>query len=227
MESIDVTVREGDSFDELYLAFQKPVGTARDFSGSELIAQVKETFGASTIVDSFGITKLDTTGHLKLALTSSQTEALARNVSLGYSERNLEYDVGRQTADPGDASAKFLWDLKELYYIAEGSGIASVTSGTVIDAGLGTNRIRFATSGNHNLTSNDIVRIAGTTVSGYNTTYATNTLSIISNTVFEIVPGSGGTPNYSSDATGGTLSVLKEDTIVLGTLQVKPRITSI
>jgi hypothetical protein len=152
---------------------------------------------------------------------------LARNISLGYSERNLEYDVGRQTADPGDASAKFLWDLKELYYIAEGSGIASVTSGTVIDAGLGTNRIRFTTSGNHNLTSNDIVRVAGTTVSGYNTTYTTNTLSIISNTVFEIVPGSGGTPNYSSDATGGTLSVLKEDTIVLGTLQVKPRITSI
>ena len=34
MESIDVTVREGDSFDELYLAFQKPIGTARDFSGS-------------------------------------------------------------------------------------------------------------------------------------------------------------------------------------------------
>lgn len=227
MESINVTVREGDSFDELYLAFQKPIGTARDFSGSELIAQVKETFGASTVVDSFGITKLETTGHLKLALTSSQTEVLARNVSLGYAERTLEYDVGRQAVDPGDASAKFLWDLKELYYIAEGSGIASVASGTVIDASLGTNRIRFTTSGNHNLTTNDIVRIAGTTVSGYNTTYTTNTLSIISNTVFEIVPGSGGTPNYSSDATGGTLSVLKEDTIVLGTLQVKPRITSI
>ena len=64
MESIDVTVREGDSFDELYLAFQKPVGTSRDFSGSELVAQIKETFGATTVVDSFGITKLDTTGHL-------------------------------------------------------------------------------------------------------------------------------------------------------------------
>jgi len=227
MESIDVTVREGDSFDELYLAFQKPIGTPRDFSSSELVAQIRETFGATTTVDSFGITKLSTTGHLKLALTSSQTEDLARNISLGYAERNLEYDVGRQAVDPGDAAAKFLWDLKELYYISEGSGIASVSSGTVIDAGLGTNRIRFTTSGNHNLTSNDIVRVAGTTVSGYNTTYTTNTLSIISNTVFEIVPGSGGTPNYSSDATGGTLSVLKEDTIVLGTLQVKPRITSI
>ena len=117
--------------------------------------------------------------------------------------------------------------MKELYYIPEGSGIASVTSGTVIDAGLGTNRIRITTSGNHNLSPNDIVRVAGTTVAGYNTTYTTNTLSIVSNTVFEIVPGSGGTPNFSSNATGGTINVLKEDTIVLGTLQVLPRITSI
>ena len=227
MESIDVTVREGDSFDELYLAFQKPVGTPRDFSGSELVAQIRETFGATTVVDSFGITKLSTTGHLKLALTASQTEALGRDIETGYVERNILYDVGRQGADPVDVTALYLWDLKELFYVPEGSGIASVSSGTVIDAGLGTNRIRITTSGNHNLTANDIVRVAGTTVSGYNTTYTTNTLSIISNTVFEIVPGSGGTPNYSSDATGGTINVLKEDTIVLGTLQVKPRITSI
>ena len=34
MESINVTVREGDNFDELFLAFQKPVGTPHDFSGS-------------------------------------------------------------------------------------------------------------------------------------------------------------------------------------------------
>ena len=102
---------------------------------------------------------------------------------------------------------------------SEGSGIASVTAGTVIDAGLGTNRIRITTSGAHNLNPNDIVRVAGTTVAGYNTTYTTNTLSIVSNTVFEIVPGSGGTPNFSSNATGGTINVLKEDTIVLGTLQ--------
>jgi hypothetical protein len=152
---------------------------------------------------------------------------LGRDISTGYIERDLAYSSARQSVDPLDVTAVYLWDLKELFYVAEGSGIASVTSGTVIDAGLGTNRIRFTTSGNHNLTANDIIRVAGTTVSGYNTTYTTNTLSIISNTVFEIVPGSGGTPNYSSDATGGTLNVLKEDTIVLGTLQVKPRITSI
>ena len=45
-------------------------------------------------------------------------------------------------------------------------------------------------------------------------------------TVFEIVPFAN-VPVFSSNATGGTLQVLKEDTIVLGTLQVKPRITSL
>ena len=225
MESINVTVREGDSFDELYLAFQKPVGTPRNFTSSEVVAQIKETFGGS-VVDTFGITKLPTTGHLKLALTASQTEALRRNISSGYSERNITYDVGRQAADPGDIGALYLWDLKELYYVDEGNGIASITQGTAVDVGLGTYRMRVTTSGNHNLTSTDIVRLSGTSVSGYNLTYTANTLNIVSNTVFEVVPG-GGTPLFSSVASGGTLKVLKEDTIVLGTLQVKPRITSI
>ena len=225
MESINVTVREGDSFDELYLAFQKPIGTPRDFSSSELLAQIKETFGGN-VIDSFGITKLPTTGHLKLALTASQTEALRRNINAGYIDRDLVYDVGRQAADPADIGALYLWDLKELYYVEEGSGIASVTQGTLVDALTSSYRMRVTTSGNHNLSSTDIVRLAGTSVSGYNTTYTANTLSIISNTVFEVVP-SGGAPLFSSVASGGTLRVLKEDTIVLGTLQVKPRITSI
>lgn len=225
MESINVTVREGDSFDELYLAFQKPVGTPRNFTSSEVVAQIKETFSGS-VVDTFGITKLPTTGHLKLALTASQTEALRRNIGSGYDERSITYDVGRQAADPADIGALYLWDLKELYYVDEGSGVASVTQGTVVDAGLGTYRMRVTTSGNHNLTSTDIVRLSGTSVSGYNLTYTANTLNIVSNTVFEVVP-SGGTPLFSSVASGGTLKVLKEDTIVLGTLQVKPRITSI
>lgn len=225
MESINVTVREGDSFDELYLAFQKPVGTARDFTNSEVLAQIKETFGG-TVVDTFGITKLDATGHLKLALTASQTEALRRNIASGYSERVITYDVGRQAADPADIGALYLWDLKELYYVEEGSGIASVTQGAVVDALLGTYRMRVTTSGGHNLSSTDIVRLAGVSVSGYNATYTANTLNIVSNTVFEVIP-TAGTPLFSSTASGGTLRVLKEDTIVLGTLQVKPRITSI
>lgn len=225
MESINVTIREGDSFDELYIAFQKPIGTARDFAGSELIAQIKETFGGS-VVDSFGITKLSNTGHLKLALSASQTEALGRRVDLGYTERGLAYDVGRQAADPPDLDVVYLWDLKELYYVEEGDSIVSISEGTVVDSELDTKRMRVTTVGNHNLVPTDIVRITGTSVSGYNTTYGANTLDIISNTIFEVVPAAG-TPLFTSAASGGTLKVLKEDTIVLGTLQVKPRITSI
>lgn len=225
MESIDVTVREGDSFDELYVAFQKPIGTPRDFTNSELIAQIKETFGG-TVVDQFGVIKLDTAGHLKLALTSTQTEALRRDIGEGYTDRTLLYDVGRQAADPFDITSVYLWDLKELFYVEEGSGIASITQGAVVDELIPSYRVKVTTSGNHKLSSTDIVRIDGTTVSGYNTTYTANTLNIISDTVFEIVP-SVGVPLFSSVASGGTLRVLKEDTIVLGTLKVKPRITSI
>ena len=226
MESIDVTVREGDSFDELYLAYEKPLGTPHDFTSSELLAQIKETFGGN-VVDSFTITKLNTTGHLKLALSSAQTEALRRGIDSGYTERNITYDVGRQAADPPDIGSKYLWDLKELYYVEESNGIASITQGVLIDALVQTYRIRVTTIGNHNLGPSDIIRITGTSVAGYNATYTANTLDIISQNVFEIIPGQGGTPVFSVPSTGGTLRVLKEDTIVLGTLQVKPRITSI
>lgn len=225
MESINVTVREGDSFDELYLAFQKPIGTYRDFTNSELIAQIKETFGGD-VVDSFNITKLVTTGHLKLALSSAQTEALRRNIASGYDERLITYDVGRQAADPADIGALYLWDLKELYYVEEGTGIVQITQGTIIDPLLETYRIRVTTIDRHNLGPSDIVRITGTGVAGYNATYTANTLDILSEREFEILPVNN-TPIFSANSFGGTLRVLKEDTIVLGTLQVKPRITSI
>jgi hypothetical protein len=225
MESINVTVREGDSFDELFLVFEKPLGTARNFTNSTLLAQIKETFGTNTVLDVWNIIKLDQIGHLKLGLTSNQTEALARNVSLGYSDRDLTYDVSRQAVDPSDAGSVFLWDLKELFFV-DGPAISSVTQGALISAELGTYRLRVTTVTPHRLASSDVVRITGTTVGGYNATYATNSLSIISGTVFEIVPFAS-VPVFSSSATGGTLQVLKEDTIVLGTLQVKPRITSL
>lgn len=225
MESINVTVREGDSFDELYLAFEKPLGTRRDFTNSQLLAQIKETFGGD-VVDTFNITKLSTPGHLKLALSSAQTEALRRVIPLGYDERAITYDVGRQAADPQDIGALYLWDLKELYYVEEGNGISQITQGALIDELLQTYRIRVTTIDKHNLGPTDIVRITGTSVSGYNATYAANTLSIISDRVFEIVPVNN-VPVFSATSSGGTLRVLKEDTIVLGTLRVKPRITSI
>ena len=225
MESINVTVREGDSFDELYLAFQKPIGTYRDFTNSELIAQIKETFGGS-VIDTFNITKLVTTGHLKLALSSSQTEALRRNIASGYDERLITYDVGRQAADPADIGALYLWDLKELYYVEEGTGIVQIVRGSVIDPLLERYRIRVTTIDRHNLGPSDIVRITGTGIAGYNATYTANTLEILSEREFEILPVNN-TPIFSANSLGGTLRVLKEDTIVLGTLQVKPRITSI
>lgn len=225
MESINVTVREGDSFDELYLAFQKPIGTYRDFASSELIAQIKETFGGN-VVDSFNITKLDATGHLKLGLSSYQTETLRRNLASGYEERLLTYDVGRQAADPADIGAVYLWDLKELYYSEVGNGISQITQGSEIDPLLQTNRVLVTTVDPHGLGSTDVIRITGTSVAAYNTTYAVNTLDIISEREFEIIPANN-TPIFSASSVGGTLRVLKEDTIVLGTLQVKPRITSI
>lgn len=226
MESINVTVREGDSFDELYLAYQKPLGTPRDFSSSTLLAQIKEVFGSQTVIDTWNVIKLATTGHLKLGLTSNQTEALARNISLGYADRSLTYDVGRQAADPPDASAVYLWDLKELFFVDAAQSIASISQGSLIDELLGTYRLRVTTVGDHGLGATDVVRISGTSNANYNTTYSTNSLSIISSNVFEIVPV-GGTPTFGTSSTGGTLQVLKEDTIVLGTLQVKPRITSL
>ena len=226
MESINVTVREGDSFDELFLAFQKPVGTSRDFTGSELIAQIKDAFSATTVTDTFAITKLPTTGHLKLALSAAQTEALARDMEQGYTERGLGYGIAEAGVDPVDAARALLWDLKELFYIDAGSGISGISQGTVVDPALSTHKIRVTTSGDHGLGSSDIVRIAGTSVAGYNTTYTTNTLTIVDNTTFEINPTSGA-PLFSSVASGGTVKVLKEDTIVIGTLKVKPRITSI
>jgi hypothetical protein len=225
MESINVTVREGDSFDELYLAFQKPLGTYRDFTNSEVIAQIKETFGGD-VIDTFNITKLAATGHLKLALSSAQTEALRRNIASGYDERVITYDVGRQAADPADIGALYLWDLKELYYVEEGGGIVQMVQGTIIDPLLLTYRVRVTTVDRHNLGPSDIIRIAGTSVAGYNATYTANTLDIIDERTFEILPVNN-VPVFSANSFGGTLRVLKEDTIVLGTLQVKPRITSI
>ena len=92
MDPIYVTVREGDSFDELYLNIEKPWGTPHDYSDSVLVADIRRFFNDNadpqSAVDAFGLVELDPTqGRVKLQLTSAQTEALGRNVPLGYSER--------------------------------------------------------------------------------------------------------------------------------------------
>ena len=87
LDSIDITVREGDSFDELYLNIEKPWGTPYDYSNSVLVADIRRFFNDSTTpasaVDSFGIVELDPTkGQLQLKLASRQTAALGRNCPL-------------------------------------------------------------------------------------------------------------------------------------------------
>ena len=95
LDNIAVTVREGDSFDELYLNIEQPWGTPHDISSSVLVADIRRFFNDSTTpssaVDSFGIVELNPAkGEIALKLTSRQTEALGRNIPLGYTERGVE-----------------------------------------------------------------------------------------------------------------------------------------
>ena len=94
LDNIAVTVREGDSFDELYLNIEKP-WVPYNYSNSVLVADIRRFFNDNTspasAVDSFGIVELDPAkGQVALKLTSRQTEALGRNVPVGYTERGLE-----------------------------------------------------------------------------------------------------------------------------------------
>ena len=92
LDNIAVTVREGDSFDELQLNIEKPWGYPYDYSNSVLVADIRRFFNDSTspasAVDTWGIVETNPTkGQLQLRLSSRQTEALGRNVPLGYDER--------------------------------------------------------------------------------------------------------------------------------------------
>jgi hypothetical protein len=231
-ETINVIVREGDSFDELYLSYEKPWGTAHDFSSSVLVADIKERFSETDVVESFGIVKLSTQGQIKLALTARQTERLARIVELGYSERDISTAVVQRFGTPGETIAEFpdavypfLWDLKEFYYL-NAATISTISQGTDLDPTPETSLfpLVITTTTPHGLTEEDSIRLSGTSVGAYNTTFANNQLVIVSSTQFYIVPLSG-IPQWSQNATGGTVQVLKQDTICIGTLKVIPRIS--
>ncbi len=133
LDNIAVTVREGDSFDELYLNIEKPWGTPHDFSSSVLVADIRRFFNDSTTpsasVDSFGVVELDAAkGKIALKLTSRQTEALGRNVPLGYTERGETQSGLAIAADPTDElQGKFLWDLRE-YFSSPQATISSISS---------------------------------------------------------------------------------------------------
>jgi hypothetical protein len=233
LDNIAVTVREGDSFDELYLNIEKPWGTPYDYSNSVLIADIRRFFNNSTtpasVVDSFGIVELNkTAGELQLRLTSQQTEALGRNVPLGYTERGIEQSGISSGVDITDEQqGVFLWDLREYYTVSQAT-ISGITSGASFTGpgGVVSNRVRITTTTPHKLTPKDQILITGTGQSVYdNVNFYNNQLAIISNTIFELVPTTNGTPTFSVGSNSGTISVYKEDTLAIGTLEVIPRIS--
>jgi len=233
LDNIAVTVREGDSFDELYLNIEKPWGTPYDYSNSVLVADIRRFFNNSTspasAVDSFGIVELDkTAGKVQLRLTSQQTEALGRNVLLGYEERGVSQSGVSLGVDPTDEpQGVFLWDLREYYTVSQAI-ISGITSGTTFtsSAGVTSNRVRITTRTPHRLTAKDQILITGTGQTVYDgVNFYSNQLAIISSTVFELVPTTAGSPAFSVGSSSGTISVYKEDTLAIGTLEVIPRIS--
>ena len=232
LENIAVTVREGDSFDELQLIIEKPWGTPHDISNSVLVADIRRFFNDNTTpshtVDSFGIVELDPTkGKIALKLTSRQTEALGRNVPLGYTERNRAAVGLGISVDPTDESqGSYLWDLREYFSVTQAT-IASIGIGDAFTAGgVTANRIRVTTTAPHELTSEEQIIFAGTGQTVYDgVNFNANKLRIISSTVFEIEPTTAGAPAFSVGATQGTVKVYKEDTLAIGSLECIPRIS--
>ena len=233
LDNIAVTVREGDSFDELHLNIEKPWGTPHDITSSVLVADIRRFFNDNvtppSAVDSFGIVELEATkGRIALKLSSRQTEALGRNIPLGYTERGVEQTGLALSTDPTDEQqGKYLWDLREYFSINQAS-ITSISSGTSFTTlgGVTANKVRITTSGPHNLTVEDQIILSGTGQSVYDgVDFNANKLSIISNTVFEIEPTNAGAPAFSVSSIQGTVSVYKEDTLAIGTLEVMPRIS--
>lgn len=231
LDPIAITVREGDSFDELYLNIEKPWGTPHDYSNSVLVADIRRYFNTVTgaAVDSFGIVEISpTTGVVQLLLTSKQTEDLGRNIPLAYEERGLTQSGISFGIDPSDEpQGKFLWDLREYYTVAQAT-IAGITVGSSFTstAGVVSNRVRVTTNAPHLLSEKDQILITGTGQSVYdNVNFFGNELAIINATVFEIVPTTSGSPSFSVGASSGTIAVYKEDTLAIGTLEVIPRIS--
>ena len=233
LDNIAVTVREGDSFDELHLNIEKPWGTPHNYSNSVLVADIRRFFNDNTnpssAVDTFGIVELDATqGQVALKLTSRQTEALGRNVPIGYLERGLERaGLGLSVDVSDELQGKYLWDLREYFSVTQAT-ISSIASGSTFTTagGATANKVRITTSAAHKLTTEDQIILTGTGQSVYDgVNFNANKLSIISSTVFEIEPTTAGAPAFSVGSSQGTIAVYKEDTLAIGTLDVIPRIS--
>ena len=233
LDNIAVTVREGDTFEELQLNIEKPWGTPYDYSNSVLVADIRRFFNDSTDpvspVDSWGIVETNPTlGQVQLRLSSRQTEALGRNVPLGYQERGVTQSGPANAADPTDElQGVYLWDLRE-YFTTNQATISGIAAGTSFTApgGVVSSKVRITTTTAHNLTIEDQILITGTGQASYDgVNFYANKLNIISSTVFEIEPTTSGTPAFSATSSQGTISLYKEDTLAIGTLEVIPRIS--
>ena len=232
-DNIAVTVRQGDTFDELQLIIEKPWGTPYDYSNSVLVADIRRFFNDSTTpasaVDTFGLVETDPSkGMLSLRLSSRQTEALGRNVPLGYQERGVAPSGIANGIDPTDElQGVFLWDLRE-YFSTVQATILSISAGSSFTApgGVVTSRVRVTTASPHNLTTEDQIIISGTGQPSYDgVDFSTNKLVIVGPTIFEIEPTNAGVPAFTAGATQGTVSLYQEDTLAIGTLEVIPRIS--
>ena len=231
-DNIAVTVREGDTFDELQLNIEKPWGTPHDYSNSVLVADIRRFFNDSTdpvsAVDSWGIVEIDPTlGKLSLRLSSRQTEALGRNVPLGYEERGINQGGLATATDQSDETqGAFLWDLREYFSTPQATIIGITAGNTFTVGGIVVSKVRITTQDPHLLTSEDQILLSGTGQAVYDgVNFQDNKIGFISPTVFEIEPNTAGQPQFSAGSTTGTVSLYKEDTLAIGTLEVIPRIS--
>jgi hypothetical protein len=120
-----------------------------------------------------------------------------------------------------------LWDLREYFTVTQ-AAILSISSGTSFtgSGGAVSTKVRITTAAAHRLTSEDQILITGTGQSVYDgVNFYPNKLSIISSTIFEIEPTTAGAPAFTASSTQGTISLYKEDTMAIGTLEVIPRIS--
>tara|TARA_B100000925_G_scaffold279780_1_gene249882 strand:- start:49 stop:768 length:720 start_codon:yes stop_codon:yes gene_type:complete len=232
LDNIAITVREGDSFDELHLNIEKPWGTPHDLTNSVLVADIRRFFNDNespeSAVDTFGIVELDpSNGVIALKLTSRQTERMGRNVPLGYQDRGFfQSGISSGIDQTDELQGKFLWDLRE-YFSETQAVISSISAGTSFTSGgVTASKIRITTSAPHKLTVEDQIILSGTGQSVYDgVDFNANKLSILSSNVFEIEPTISGSPAFVVGSNQGTVSVYKEDTLAIGTLEVLPRIS--
>ncbi len=232
-ENIAVTVREGDTFDELQLNIEKPWGTPHDYSNSVLVADIRRFFNDSVSpespVGSWGLVETNPAlGQLSLRLSSRQTESLGRNTNLGYTERGFQPSgISSATDITDELQGVFLWDLRE-YFSTVQATIIGIEAGTAFTGlgGIVSSKVRITTAADHHLTSEDQILITGTGQAAYDgVNFLPNKLVILSPTIFEIEPTTGGTPAFSAVASVGTVSLYQEDTLAIGTLEVIPRIS--